>query len=330
MAATTPTVLTVSGTPTDFIPLVTAYSAPTSCSNYIYKQEGPTYLAFDPYYGSYIDTKAVTCQPSQVITWWSQASGAVTTTALGTTFNCPALYQTVATSTASGFQHVYCCPSSYDAYVLWSETPGAFASQCTSQATPGGGFSYMSLIYGTDGLWSSSTTTSTSLSSTITIFGIPVNGYNKIDEKATSTSGSGSSATGVSTSETSGSATSGSGATASTSAAASGGGLSTGASIGIGVGVGVGGVLVVLGAVALWWRKRRRPQKAADEYSSVPPTAPTGGYGYDTQQTAAATPVTELAGHYGGKYAPDNTFIYEAPADQQYRVPELDSNNYTR
>lgn len=111
MAATTPTVLTVSGTPTNFLPLVTPYSAPTSCSNYIYKQEGPTYLAFDPYYGLNIDTDAATCLPSQVSTWWSQASDAVTTTVLGNSFNCPSLYRTVASSTASGFEHIYCCPS---------------------------------------------------------------------------------------------------------------------------------------------------------------------------------------------------------------------------
>jgi hypothetical protein len=111
MTTATPTVITVNSTPVDFLPLVTPYSAPTSCSNYIYRQLDSTYLAFDPYYGSYIDTDAATCQPTQVVSWWSQASGAVTTTALGTTFNCPALYSTVTTTTTNGFQHVYCCPS---------------------------------------------------------------------------------------------------------------------------------------------------------------------------------------------------------------------------
>lgn len=113
MAATTPTALTVSGTPTpvSFIPLSTPYPSKDGCSGYIYEQVDGHFIAWDPFYGASLDTKARSCFPSEVSSWWSQAAETSIFTALGPTFVCPGAYSAVQTVViASDTQKVFCCP----------------------------------------------------------------------------------------------------------------------------------------------------------------------------------------------------------------------------
>jgi hypothetical protein len=194
----------------------------------------------------------------------------------------------------------------------------------------------MSLIFNTQGVWTSSTSTSTSLLSTITIFGIPVNGYNKLVSTATATS-SVSGSTEVPATATAESSSTASSPASATASAGGGGGLSTGASIGIGVGLGIGGLLAVLGAMALIWRMCRRSRRAtaggpapgdntskeqAAWYYGGAPAHHTGSP-YD-QETVAATPMSEMPDHNAAKYGSYNSSVYEAPG--RYEVLELDSS----
>ncbi len=112
MTSTSPTVLTIGGTPTIFLPLPTPYPYESGCSTNIYQLNTvPTFLAWDPAYGKSI-TAAASCFPPQVTSWWFQYSDALIYTAIGPTFVCPEAYSTVSTSLfASSVQEVYCCPS---------------------------------------------------------------------------------------------------------------------------------------------------------------------------------------------------------------------------
>jgi hypothetical protein len=111
MASTT--TLTVTGTPTVFIPLPTAWPSKTNCESNIYYAQIPnTYLAWDPIYGRDIVSSAQSCLPPQVTNWWNQATAADPIIALGPTFQCPEAYTPMQTAIiASSILQTFCCPS---------------------------------------------------------------------------------------------------------------------------------------------------------------------------------------------------------------------------
>jgi hypothetical protein len=110
-----PVTLTVTGSPTAFLPLSTAYPFQSDCGK-IYEQynaeSGATMLAWDPIYGSYMDHKAESCLPDVVSAWWNQDSSGNVYTALGPSFVCPDAYSAVQTAlVASSIQQTFCCPT---------------------------------------------------------------------------------------------------------------------------------------------------------------------------------------------------------------------------
>jgi len=105
----------VNGLITNWIPLTTPGpgSLLGECSSAIYVVPGSNteLVAFDPYYGHFIDT-AVQCLATQQSLWWNQHSDGVTTDINLGPFNCPTGYTTASASTVnSQTTFVGCCPS---------------------------------------------------------------------------------------------------------------------------------------------------------------------------------------------------------------------------
>ncbi|KAF4902692.1 hypothetical protein CGCF415_v009287 [Colletotrichum fructicola] len=176
--ATTPTVVTANGRPTVYSPLPTPWPMKSDCASRSYRQsdEGPI-LAWDPYFGMNMDSGAATCFPEAVTSWWFQTVSQATSIALGPTFECPQLYTAAQTLLeAGGVQHVFCCPSDYSFNVPQPNRP-VFPSQCLSMATPGQTITYVSLTIGTNGAIAKRTTSVVN-SAEVTIWAVPVNGYN--------------------------------------------------------------------------------------------------------------------------------------------------------
>lgn len=104
---------TVNGVVTSYIPLTTVFTPPEFCST-IFRQDGPSYVAYDPGYGLDIDSRII-CQPPAVTTWWEQGNlGDVasdhTAVSIGP-LTCPHSWITVATSIKGDVSTaVMCCP----------------------------------------------------------------------------------------------------------------------------------------------------------------------------------------------------------------------------
>ncbi|KAI0121278.1 hypothetical protein BJ170DRAFT_698428 [Xylariales sp. AK1849] len=262
----TPTLFTVSGTPVDFFPLSTSWPSTESCSSYIYRQLDGHFIAWDPFYGSNLDTNAASCQAPQVTSWWNQVTNAATSTALGPSFVCPEAYTAAQTLlVATSTQHIYCCPSLYTFVVAQADTP-AFPSQCISHVIPGETLAFLSLNI-VSGVTSATTITSTADTSTITVIGIPVNGY---DVQSTSSSTS-AAATGAST-------TTGTGSTSVTAippaTASASAGVPLATSVGASIGV-VFGVLIAAVVGFLLWRRRWRSKVQREDHELPITEAPT-------------------------------------------------------
>ncbi|KAH0439388.1 hypothetical protein CcaCcLH18_02865 [Colletotrichum camelliae] len=170
--------VTANGRPTVYSPLPTPWPMNSDCASRTYRQsdDGPI-IAWDPYFGMNIDSKAATCFPAAVTSWWFQTVSQATSIALGPTFECPQLYTAAQTLLeAGGVQHVFCCPSDYSFNVPQPNRP-VFPSQCLSMATPGQTITYDSLTIGTNGAIAKRTTSVVN-SAEVTIWAVPVNGYN--------------------------------------------------------------------------------------------------------------------------------------------------------
>lgn len=110
------TILTVDGTPTEFLPLPTPWPSGYGCTGNIYLHtpvSSPnTFLAWDPLFGASMVSSARSCLPPQVTSRWSQAASATPYTALGPTFVCLQAYSAIqAVLIASSLEQMLCCPS---------------------------------------------------------------------------------------------------------------------------------------------------------------------------------------------------------------------------
>ncbi|KAH8649099.1 hypothetical protein BX600DRAFT_474541 [Xylariales sp. PMI_506] len=342
MSEVTEIITSFSGTAVALYPLATAWPYSSGCSSYIYKRVDSTFLAWDPLYGQKFDTAAAECLAPAITSWWNPVDDSETSTALGPTFVCPEAYtaaETVVVSTST--QKVYCCPSGYAFAAAQADARG-FPTQCISSVTSGDTLSFLSLTL-TDDTTSVSTTVTTA-DAIITVYAIPVNGYNIVQSTSTSTSSSSSSAsTGSSTITSTSTSTS-----TTTSAASAGGstgnstGNSTGVSLGTTVGVSVGVVVGVLLLVALGffiWRRRRAASRAQDQQPGTSPgVSPPEQYQYPQQQEYGAhtpsafsnsTGYAGYAGYYAPapepKYSPDGTLYPQQQQEQHpgmYELPE--------
>ncbi|KAJ9133329.1 hypothetical protein NKR23_g10833 [Pleurostoma richardsiae] len=299
--ATGSTLLTVSGTPVELLPLSTPWPSGKDCASNIYEQLDGHFLAWDPVYGQSFDTAARTCFPPQVTSWWLNSATA-TSVALGPTFVCPEAYSAVQTAlVAEETQYVYCCPSDYSLFVVQPTTTAAFPSQCTSLATPGQELQFLTIFQSGNGV-AFSQATSIVESSTVTVFGIPVNGYNFA--QSTSSTPSTTLQPTPSTTDTSIAASS----HASSLASAGSAGSPVGVSVGVSVGVVLGVLALGAGAFFLWRRRRRRMHRSRvmmleppAEAQGLGPIAASeyeiSGEGVKAELSADAR-VYELPGHF--------------------------------
>lgn len=295
--AETPFLTTVSGTATSLVPLSTAWSsAGTDCAQAIYQQIAGNFLGWDPWYVHYIDGDLTTCWPPEASSWWNQ--DASPTTSLGTTFVCPSAYHAAYTSSVdSQTTRTICCPSGYNLYVADFAKP-TFPSQCTSTLTAGETLSWEKIYYESS-LGDTWTPTSTTVQSeTLTIFGIPVNGFNVV---ATSTSILSSStdagANTLSSADTTTTAPAASSSTPSSSSSSSSGGTSiVGIAVGASVGAVVGVALVALTAFFVWRRRSRGGRGPVAD----------GSTGSNSQDAWNSTASASL-----GYYAPGGQHAYE-------------------
>ncbi|KAE9363300.1 hypothetical protein N431DRAFT_450085 [Stipitochalara longipes BDJ] len=294
---------TVSGTTTYFLPLTTAFSAPSACSSLYLTDQIPAssgaapgqMFAYDAKYQS-VAGGGPLCMPTEVSLWWSQASSSQTTAVTelgGYTFNCPKQYSTfVSSGSNAATTTIGCCPS---AYTLATFLPVGNPAQCYS-VIPAGAITYLQPQPNTASTW---TTTSSTFASPYTMYAVQVNGYivpNPNSAAATSSSGSTSSPSNTPT-------------TSSTQPPGSSSGISTGAKAGIGIAVALGviGILALLGA---WLLVRRKRQAYA-----VPPENTTYQHNEDVQQMAQPVEIGARKEHYN---------IPAAELDNEQPAVELD------
>ncbi|KAH6668175.1 hypothetical protein B0J14DRAFT_674648 [Halenospora varia] len=303
------------GTITSWLPLVTPgpITQQAKCSSAMYFLPGVTseLLAFDPYYGKWIDTQ-VRCLASEQTAWWHQHSDGVTSDLNLGPFACPAGYTTAATSSINAIStFVGCCPNSYKygGTLLGPNTAG----QCMSSLSSGQIVVAKTAVSGLNWLDTSAVMGPGLLSVT----GCHVNGF-IFNEKAltspattfaittpsvTSTSGSSVPTSATSTSTTFPSASS----TTSSQPAIYQTGLNKGARIGIGVGFSVL-IIALLALVALLFiRKCRSRHVTAEGFKAAAESSRLQEPFYSPSK---ATQAPEASGMSG-----DNKQIYETPAE---------------
>ncbi|KAH8763293.1 hypothetical protein F5883DRAFT_463466 [Diaporthe sp. PMI_573] len=246
---------TDSGEVTSYIPLKTVFAPPESCTS-IFRQNGSSYVAYDPGYGLDINSNVI-CQPPAVTTWWNQADlgNAVsdhTVVSIGP-LSCPSSWNTVATSVKDvSSTAAMCCPPGY--YLADGEVLGA----CLSTVNSG----YSGIFAYTDGpsVWSIMTTTVSAKRSTVGA--IAVVGWN-----IRQTSGTSISTLSFTTSLSQTATPTSSSTTSPTSTSGSTSGLARGAAVGIWVGVGLGviGLASLLAFFCLIRCRRRRRERDTRE-----------------------------------------------------------------
>ena len=99
---------------TSYIPLTSPWPSSSGCAS-LFRQNGPSLMAWAPGYGLDIDTK-VSCNPPAVTTWWDQerlgGGGRYETRVSIGPLTCPSYFHTVVTSIKDGYSTLaMCCPS---------------------------------------------------------------------------------------------------------------------------------------------------------------------------------------------------------------------------
>lgn len=249
-----------------------------------------------------IDTRLLTCWPPEASTWWTQA--ALPTTILGPVFVCPEQYYEAHTSTLdSHTTQTICCPSHYVINV--PQFSPAFPSQCISTVPAPQTLSWQ---YIAD---SSLRTNSTVVpgTSTLTVFGWPVNGLNVVAPSTATPTGSSVTGNTASVTDTTGStSTPSSISNAATSAGDNSGNL--GLIVGTTVGVVFGVLLVALGAF-LVWRKRRAGRRRGREPEQTQMTKAHGPLAPEARSPAALTSELPVVNDAAELNVPRN--VYELP-----------------
>ncbi|KAF7902398.1 hypothetical protein EAF00_002301 [Botryotinia globosa] len=183
---------TSSATITTWLPLSTAWPSTAACSSLVYVGSGKDagkVFGWDPLYQAVLDTGSPRCFADEMASWWLEPSSV--TISLGPTFNCPAAYSTVATSVHSaGVTQVFCCPTDYNLSVLIpSHSYGDYPTQCMSTLTAGEILTYQTA---NGGIFQP---TSLTVSSTLSVHGEHINGWNIDDAVFASMIGSSQTAT---------------------------------------------------------------------------------------------------------------------------------------
>ncbi|KAK7951214.1 uncharacterized protein PG986_006942 [Apiospora aurea] len=140
--------------------------SPMPCST-LFRQNGPSLVAYDPGYGLDIDTRAGggKCAPGAVTTCWEQArlgfnddDGHHTAASLGP-LTCPDGWSTLASSRKDAQSTVaMCCPAGY---TLTNGLKGSIKGDCRSTVSRGDVLPYAMTAYSGPSSWQRTTTTLT-------------------------------------------------------------------------------------------------------------------------------------------------------------------------
>ncbi|KIM95363.1 hypothetical protein OIDMADRAFT_34127 [Oidiodendron maius Zn] len=337
-----PTANTAAGTTTttSFLPLTTAWSAPSICTTVFLG--GDWWNINDPQYGLWVDP-GVLCLPPAATTWWDQtwASNSLTTWSLGPVV-CPQAYSTVMTSMQDTSTFIACCPSQYE---FLGVSPRGSVGQCQSSVTPGQTVTVVTLLAGAT-VW---VTITSVLTTTSHINGIPVNGWNfaalttpsttstsTTAPSATSTSTTAPSAT--STSTTAPSQTSASATSSSITPASQTNQSSTGTSdavqphsnsqrnFEIGIGVAVGAVAMAVVGFGMWYFLRKASRRQNRPHDSPPHLAinafDRSPYKPRRSYVDKSLPVQEIHGSVGAHELEEPPWARELSSEE--RVYEMD------
>ncbi|KAK0105492.1 hypothetical protein ONS95_004146 [Cadophora gregata] len=304
---------TVSGVITNWLPFTTPGPGQSlaQCSTAIYYLPGAVsgFVAFDPYYGRWIDT-AVKCLATEQTRWWEQHSDGITTNINLGPFACPTGYTTATISSVNPLtSFVGCCPSSYT--FLGSFLGAATLGQCHSPLKVGQTIVAKSTI-DTNFNWKD--TTAVVIGNGFSVAAVHVNGF-VFREKALTTPAS----TSVSTTQPGTSSTTSSVQPLNTSiqsivpvetAPVTSEGLSNGAKIGIGVGISLGVLGTVCLAAAIFILKRRTRAPQSPRYPSGFAEAPSYPANY---------PMAKRAQGGSSIYEAQRGTIHEAPDGMRHQ-----------
>ncbi|SPO06204.1 uncharacterized protein DNG_08893 [Cephalotrichum gorgonifer] len=256
--------LIVSGTPLTFIPVMsTPWPQPSDCA-VTWRRGDLTVMAHDVIYGMSFASEVQTCWPPDFTSSWAQAHIAETYSVFGPTFQCPEAYHAVQTAiVGEDVNRVFCCPSSYSLNIP-QPISYAWPSQCTSIATSGQVITYLGSHHSSDGGVTNRIVSSTVGKDEVTLYGIPVNGFNVAVSISTPTASP--SDTNENSREEDQPSDTGTPA-----------GVIAGAVVGA-----IGGLaLIVLGAWLLWRRRRsaraNRGSAAPDPFGGIAPGQAGGG-----------------------------------------------------
>ncbi|CAG8980979.1 hypothetical protein HYALB_00011088 [Hymenoscyphus albidus] len=139
---------------TNWVPLTTAGPPLIVCSSSLYFVPGQSslILAFDPYYGKFID-RNVRCLATEVSLWWDQYSTSKLVINLGP-FSCPGGYSTAAISRINDYtSYAGCCPFKREYDFAGTLLPAASPGQCYSTLSSGQTFVAKKTFSGNIGSW---------------------------------------------------------------------------------------------------------------------------------------------------------------------------------
>ncbi|KAF7114611.1 hypothetical protein CNMCM5793_009256 [Aspergillus hiratsukae] len=230
---------------TTTIPMVTVYTPPASCSS-SWTYEASTYNGIT---SGILLQNAISVDTNCFLPGFQQ-NGRALASQVFSPGACPDSYSTQEFVVSNGITTATCCLSDFSLYAA-SGFVGCTSTftGATKVAARAGGFLSSTIDY----------TTSTSISGTYTMWGMPIVIEVESTDRSLYTTAPSTSATTTAPSSTSSASSTSSSPTATQTAIDSSSGLSSGAKAGVGVGVGVGvGALAVLGFLGFWRRRRRK------------------------------------------------------------------------
>ena len=332
---TTRTPDVVAGLTTDWIPLTTPGPGPISeCSTAIYNLPGAVsgFVAFDPYYGKWINT-TVKCLATEQSLWWDQHSdGGINDINLGP-FACPSGYTTATVSTLNAYTSlVGCCPSyvtqfldsyelsdSHSAYTFLGSFLGAATlGQCHSPLNVGQTI-VAKTTDSTSNKWEY--TTAVVISTGVSVVAVHVNGF-VFRDSAVSTAPSLASASTTQAGSTPTTSLAFPSNTASGTSAPSRG-LGSGERIGIAVGAALGflGICCMITAIImLKCRSRRRKVVSVPgivEAPSYPPSYPMMGRAMGSRSIYEAPGKAGDGRTIAWKYQPSSVETHEVSGESE-------------
>ncbi|KAK1832790.1 hypothetical protein QBC39DRAFT_67746 [Podospora conica] len=306
--ATRTTTGTILGSSVDFIPVPTPWPMSARCDEYIWRRSADGAVrAFDPNY-PYVDGgRGQSCYPDPQSLWWFGRS------VLGPTFVCPESYTSIHSTLVDGdfdalTQFTYCCPPSYTLNTILPWDASYPSKQCTSIVRPSTTIFFVTERRSTSSGFTFPSSTYTMYTyATETIYGIPVNGFNIVQQRQLDGTGT----TGTTTVQP--------------SATDDAGGGGTKVSGGVIAGAVVGGVaaLVLLGLVFLFIRSWGRKRKAGAGVGSLPVARETPVMYFQASETPVQSQEHVVPVQNRWQRMSEQSQSHELPVQHPTRIHEL-------